>query len=538
MKPLRSLLDRLHPLFQKGGKFGRLYPLYEGLDTFLYTPGETTAGPSHVRDAIDLKRIMITVIVALIPCIAMAFYNTGYQANLALQANIRAQNLELLAALRQAGTQVGSEQEASILEQARFRAIEDVLVDEKLSSENQIESLQAQARKQRMLQSVAGLVESRVLSPDEFEAVASGTEPVAVALDRLAEGSDEARANRIRAELTAAEKKERDRRARVGRGSDWRVGVMKATTGFAPESALANLLHGSLYFIPVFLVCNLVGGLWELIFCCARGHDLNEGFLVTGMLFPLTLPPTIPLWQVALGITFGVVIGKEVFGGTGKNFLNPALTARAFLYFAYPAQITGDRVWVAVDGHSGATALTGLASVETTQTVDFLDYMRQIDVSWMDAFLGFIPGSMGETSALACLFGAVVLILTGIGSWRIMAGVVIGAMLASGFMHFGFQETAASHIFKMPPHWHLVVGGLAFGLVFMATDPVSAAMTEPGKWVYGLLIGGMTMLIRVVNPAFPEGIMLAILFGNVFAPLIDYFVVQSNIKRRIARSGV
>ena len=297
-----------------------------------------------------------------------------------------------------------------------------------------------------------------------------------------------------------------------------------------------------MYFLPVFLVCNIVGGTWEVIFCCARGHDLNEGFLVTGMLFPLTLPPTIPLWQVAVGISFGVVIGKEVFGGTGKNFLNPALTARAFLYFAYPAQITGDKVWTAIDASaydaiSGATSLTGLASVDTTTAVNFTEYMKSIHVSWNDAFLGFIPGSMGETSTLACLLGALLLVWSGVGSWRIMVAVLLGAMGMAGFLHT-FAESASSHIFKMPPAWHLVTGGLAFGLVFMATDPVSAAMTNTGKWVYGVLIGIMTLLIRVVNPAFPEGIMLAILFGNVFAPLIDYFVVNANIKRRLARSGV
>ena len=410
MKPLRRFLDRLHPLFEKGGKLERLYPLYEAIDTFLYTPGDVTARASHIRDGMDLKRMMITVVVALIPCIFMAMYNTGYQANTAM-ANM---NLETV--------------------------------------------------------------------------------------------------------------------------HNWRGVVIEGLgLGYNPESWLENLVHGALYFIPIFLVCNLVGGLWELLFGCVRGHALNEGFLVTGMLFPLTLPPTIPLWQVALGISFGVVIGKEVFGGTGKNFLNPALTARAFLYFAYPNQIVGDAVWTAVDGFSGATPLGVLVAVNMKDAMSASGMMSAIDVSWAQAFLGQIQGSMGETSTLACLFGALILIGTGVGSWRIMAGVLTGGAALSTFLWALGNDSNA--MFAMPPWWHLVVGGFAFGLVFMATDPVSAAMTDVGKWYYGILIGVMTILIRVINPAYPEGIMLAILFGNVFAPLIDYFVVQANIKRRTARNA-
>ena len=246
---------------------------------------------------------------------------------------------------------------------------------------------------------------------------------------------------------------------------------------------------------------------------------------MTGMLFPLTLPPTIPLWQVALGIAFGVIIGKEVFGGTGRNFMNPALTARAFLYFAYPAQISGDQVWTAVDGFSGATPLGHMAA----------NGMSGLDVSFGQAFLGFMQGSMGETSTLACLIGAAILIISGIGSWRIMLAVVAGTMVFGTL--FSFIQSETNPMFGIAPHWHLVLGGFAFGTVFMATDPVSASMTDRGKWFYGFLIGAMTVLIRVVNPAFPEGIMLAILFGNVFAPLIDYFVVQANIKRRLARNA-
>lgn len=417
MKPLRRFLDRIHPLFDEGGRLEKLYPLYEAIDSFLYTPGEITSRASHVRDSMDLKRMMVTVIVALIPCIAMALYNTGYQANLAM-------------------TQMG-------------------------------------------LETVPG----------------------------------------------------------------WRGSVFDALTlghGPDPESFWSNVMHGTVYFVPVFVVCNVVGLAWEILFACVRRHDINEGFLVTGMLFPLILPPTIPLWQVALGISFGVVIGKEVFGGTGKNFLNPALTARAFLYFAYPSEIVGDTVWTAVDGFSGATPLGALATANVDTGMAAVTG-GGVDVAWSNAFLGFIQGSMGETSTLACLFGAAVLIATGVGSWRIMAAMLIGAMALSGAMYAlaagPLHGSITNAMFLMPPWWHLVVGGFAFGLVFMATDPVSAAMTRTGMWIYGGLIGVMTILIRVVNPAFPEGVMLAILFGNVFAPTIDHFVIQANIRRRRLRDA-
>ncbi|MCA9064966.1 MAG: NADH:ubiquinone reductase (Na(+)-transporting) subunit B [Planctomycetaceae bacterium] len=423
MKFIRNALDRLEPLFHKGGRFEKLYPLFEAGDTFLFTPPDRTKSASHVRDGLDLKRMMITVVVALIPCIYMACWNTGYQANLAI-----AQAIE--------GGQTAQ------------------------------------------------------------EIIASG---------------------------------------------GWRLSLLESLGhDFAAGPSLAfNLLHGLLYFVPIFLVTNIAGGFWEVLFGVVRKHDVNEGFLVTGMLFPLTLPATIPLWQVALGISFGVVLGKEVFGGTGKNFLNPALTARAFLYFAYPAQVIGDRVWVALDGHSGPTLLTSMGSVKAVagRVADdsFSTVSSDLNLTWMDAFMGWIPGSMGETSALACLIGAAILILSGVGSWRIMGGVVAGAYGLASLLNAIGSDTNA--VFQIPANWHLVTGGLAFGLVFMATDPVSAAMTETGKWFYGILIGCMTILIRVVNPAFPEGIMLAILFGNVFAPIIDYFVVQQNIKRRMARNA-
>ena len=402
MKPLRRWLDRVRPVFDKGGKFEKLYPLYEMADTFFYTPGEITHGETHVRDSMDLKRMMTTVVIALLPCILMAMYNTGYQAN------------------------------AYMLEQ--------------------------------------GIEET----------------------------------------------------------TGWRAGAISSLgVGYNPESLIANFVHGALYFLPILIVCYVAGGFWEALFATVRKHEINEGFLVTGMLIPLTLPPTIPLWQVAVGTSFGVVFAKEVFGGTGKNFLNPALTARAFLYFAYPAQLAGSEIWTAIDGFSGATVL-GLVEAGG---------MDALNISWSTACLGTIQGSMGETSTLACLLGAVVLIGTGVGSWRIMLSVLVGALVFSTMLWLIGSHSDTDRMFEMPPHWHVVAGGLAFGLVFMATDPVSAAMTNTGKYFYGALIGFMTILIRVLNPAFPEGIMLAILFGNVFAPLIDYYVVQAAIKRRALRNA-
>jgi Na+-transporting NADH:ubiquinone oxidoreductase subunit B len=304
----------------------------------------------------------------------------------------------------------------------------------------------------------------------------------------------------------------------------WRGGLIEIL-GYTgnPDRLFDNLLLGAAWFVPIYLVTNIVGGLWEALFCIVRRHELNEGFLVTGSLFPLICPPTLPLWQVALGISFGVVIGKEIFGGTGKNFLNPALTGRAFLFFAYPAQISGNAVWTAIDGVSGATALSRAAEggLQAVTTV----------TSWFDAFMGAIPGSMGETSTLACLFGAAVLVLSGIGSWRIMCSGLIGAVVLSTL--FVLIGSNSNPMFELGPLWHLVLGGFAFGLIFMATDPVSGAMTEEGQWLYGFLIGTMCIMIRVINPAFPEGMMLAILFGNVFAPLIDQMVLKYHIKRRL-----
>jgi Na+-transporting NADH:ubiquinone oxidoreductase subunit B len=399
MSATRQFLDKLHPLFVKGGKLEKLYPVYEMVDTFLYSPSDVTGGSAHVRDAVDLKRVMTYVWIAALPCMLMALFNTGYQANAAMQA--------------------------------------------------------------------LGLTEV----------------------------------------------------------PGWR-GAIQGIFGFNPANPISDLVHGALYFLPVYIVTLVAGGIWEVLFAVVRKHDVNEGFFVSSILFALTLPPNIPLWQVAIGISFGMVIGKEVFGGTGKNFLNPALTGRAFLYFAYPASMSGDAVWTAVDGFSGATALghAALGGVEAIQ---------EAGISWWQTFFGFEQGSMGETSTFACMLGAAFLIYTRIANWRIIAGVLLGMIATATAMNIIGSD--ANAMYSMPWYWHLTLGGFAFGTVYMATDPVSAAHTNTGRWIFGALIGFMTVLIRVVNPAFPEGIMLAILFANIFAPLIDYGVIKANISRRVRR---
>ena len=403
MKSLRQFLDKIRPAFEEGGKLERLYPLFEATDTFLYTTDEVTTVEPHVRDSMDLKRIMTIVVYALTPCVLMAMWNTGYQANTAMQA----MNM----------------------------------------------------------------------------AAAPG----------------------------------------------WRGAVLSALVGYDPGSILANIIHGALYFIPLYIVSVAAGGAWEVLFGIVRKEDVNEGLLVTSLIFPLTLPPTLPLWQAALGISFGVVVAKELFGGTGRNFVNPALAGRAFLYFAYPAQNSGDAVWVVVDGISGATPLAALGTTNVSTG------MEAINVTWSQAFLGSMPGSIGETSALACLIGAAILVVTGVGSWRIMVSMLIGGMGFAALLWTIGSDT--NPMFLMPPWWHLVVGGFAFGLVFCITDPVSATLTETGKWFYGAVAGVLTILIRVINPAYPEGVMMAILLANVFAPVIDFFVLQANIKRRKLRNG-
>ncbi|MFA0960692.1 NADH:ubiquinone reductase (Na(+)-transporting) subunit B [Roseivirga sp. BDSF3-8] len=397
MKALRNLLDKQKPLFEKGGKFEKFYYLYEAGDTFLFTPNHTTKPKGvHVRDAVDLKRMMMTVVIAMIPALLFGMWNMGHQHFLA-----------------------------------------------------------------------------------------------------------------------------------IGQEADF----------------WTKFFLGAKLVLPIVIVAYAAGGAIEALFAVVRKHPINEGFLVTGMLIPLCMPVTIPLWQVALATVFAVVIAKEVFGGTGMNVLNVALTARAFLYFAYPSDISGE-VWTylgdatPIDGYSGATALAiaaeeGLANTEMAVTGAWSEFWAPF-FTFKQMFLGSIPGSIGETSTVMALVGAVILILTGVGSWKIILSVFAGAYLTG----LGFDALGGNAFLNMPAHYHLVIGGLAFGAVFMATDPVSAAHTEKGKWIYGLLIGVLTVIIRVTNPAYPEGIMLAILLMNVFAPLIDYNVIAANKKRRLKRATV
>jgi len=401
MKFLRDALDKVKPHFEKGGKWEKFYYIYEAHDTLLFAPNHTTKSKGvQIRDAIDMKRMMMTVIIAMIPCLLFGIYNTGYQHFLA-----------------------------------------------------------------------------------------------------------------------------------IGQ----------------PGAALTDILWvGLVQVIPVVVVSYVTGLSVEFTFSVIRRHPINEGFLVTGMLIPLVMPPDIPLWQVCIATIFAVIIAKEAFGGTGMNVLNVALTARAFLYFAYPSQISGD-VWTyigegnkAVAGFSGATPLSiGADAVANGGNV--VAGLNEYGKGWADGlfdfsnlFFGFIPGCIGETSTLMCLIGAAILIITGVGSWKIIVSVFAGAF-GAGLL---FNAVGANEFMMMPAQYHLVIGGLAFGAVFMATDPVTAAQTELGKWIYGLMIGILTVLIRVFNPAYPEGIMLAILFMNVFAPLIDHYIVIANKKRRLQRATV
>ncbi|RRN03385.1 NADH:ubiquinone reductase (Na(+)-transporting) subunit B [Bibersteinia trehalosi] len=313
--------------------------------------------------------------------------------------------------------------------------------------------------------------------------------------------------------------------------NNWHYGFADTLGSVANAGWGSKMLLGATYFLPLYLTVFLVGGFWEVLFAMVRKHEINEGFFVTSILLALIVPPTLPLWQAALATTFGVVVAKEVFGGVGRNFMNPALAGRAFLFFAYPAQISGDTVWVAADGFSGATALSqwaagGEAGLKHVAT--------GADITWMDAFLGNIPGSIGETSTLMLMIGAAIIVFARIASWRIIAGVMIG--MAATATLFNLIGSDTNPMFSMPWHWHLVLGGFALGMFFMATDPVSAAFTNKGKWWYGALIGAMAVIIRVANPAYPEGMMLAILFANLFAPIFDYLVVQANIKRRRIRN--
>ncbi len=395
----RQYLDKIEPHFHKGGKYEKWFSLFEAVDTIFYSPSSVTNSTSHVRDGIDLKRMMITVWFCAFPAMFFGMWNIGFQAN---------------TYLAQAGMTMGG---------------------------------------------------------------------------------------------------------------DWHSSIISLLAGNDASSLWDNMIYGAVYFVPIYATAFIVGGFWEVLFASVRKHEINEGFFVTSILFALIVPPNIPLWQVALGISFGVVIGKEVFGGTGKNFLNPALTGRAFLFFAYPAEISGDAVWTAVDGFSGATPL----SIVAASGMEALNGQ----LTWLDAFLGTMQGSIGETSTLAIFIGGAVLLLTKIAAWRIVAGVMAGMIGMSLLLNLIGSTT--NPMFGMPWYWHMVVGGFAFGMIFMATDPVSASMTNTGKWYFGALIGVMVVLIRVINPAFPEGMMLAILFANLFAPFIDHVVVQANIKRRLAR---
>lgn len=384
MKLLADKIERLRPHFEKGGKFERFYPLFEANETFLFSPPDVTKSAPHVRDALDMKRLMSIVVLAILPCFLFGTYNVGLQI-----------------------------------------------------------------------------------------AAASG----------------------------------------------------------AAANPLSCFLWGLRQVLPIVAVSYAVGGAWEVLFSLIRRHEINEGFLVTGLLFPLTLPPTIPLWMVAVGVSFGVVIGKEIFGGTGMNVLNPALTARALVFFAYPAAMSGDKVWTAVDGFSGATPL-GVAAVASGPGV--LDTLAQSGYTLRGAFFGAIPGSIGEGSAFACALGAFILLATGIGSWRIMAACLAGAVGMASLIN-AVAGPASPGVMHLPPLWHVLLGGFLFGTVYMATDPVSAAATKRGQWFYGIGIGMLCILIRTINPAYPEGMMLSILFMNVLAPLFDYTALQSHFSRRAAK---
>ena len=377
MSKLRKLTDKIKPAFEKGGKLSFLYSTFEAFESFLFVPNRVTRSGVHVRDSVDLKRVMTAVMIALVPTLLFGIYNIGYQHDLASNAGM------------------------------------------------------------------------------EF----------------------------------------------------WEM-----------------VWFGFLKILPLYLVSYIVGLGIEFASAQLRGHEVNEGYLVTGMIIPLIVPVTTPLWMLALAVAFAVIIGKEIFGGTGMNIWNPALVARAFLFFAYPSHMSGDKVWVAgVDGFSGATPLA-----QTSEGLSSLHY------SVSDMFFGFIPGSVGETSTLAILLGAAFLIYTGIGSWKIMLSTVVGGLV----MGFIANLAAPSYDCAMaiPAWYHLIMGGFAFGAVFMATDPVTSAQTEFGKWIYGFLIGVLAVIIRLFNPGYPEGMMLAILLMNTFAPLIDHIVVGRNIKRRLKRA--
>ena len=316
------------------------------------------------------------------------------------------------------------------------------------------------------------------------------------------------------------------------------IGYQKSLTFNQTSTLFENFVTGLASILPIIAVTFASGAFWELLFGVVRKHPISEGFLVTCALIPLTLPPSIPLWQVAIATSFGIVIGKEIFGGVGMNIFNPALMARAFLYFTYPVDISGDKVWaLAPDGYSGPTALSIPAGKTNQNAVELLNKASTdlvFDFSWSNMLVGWIPGSIGETNKLLIFFSAVFLIVVGVTSWRVMVGSVLG-MTAMALLTNFFAPYSTNAMLTIPPHYHLVMGSFLFGTVFMATEPVTGAHTDLGRWIFGFLVGALTVIIRSINPAYPEGIMLAILLMNAFAPLIDYYVVQNNIKKRMIR---
>jgi Na+-transporting NADH:ubiquinone oxidoreductase subunit B len=400
---LRSINESIKPKFMHGGDQAKWFPIYDAIENFIFSSTNKTTNPIHVRDSIDIQRIMVIVWLAAFPAMFFGMYNIGNQT------------LDYL-------TLVGS----------------------------------------------------------------TNT-------------------------------------------NDWHH-VLINLVGYSNDSFITKMWIGAVYFVPIYAVTFAVGILWEILFAVVRKHEINEGLFVSSILFALSCPPDLPLWQAAMGITFGIVIGKEVFGGTGKNFLNPALTGRAFLYFAYPSQLSGDKVWIAglsdtgitPEGFSGATPL-GYAAEDGLQGLSD-------NFSWFDALIGNIPGSVGETSVIAIGIAAIILLATGVASYRIILGTFIGMIVMSSILNIVGSDT--NPMFQVPWYWHFVIGSFAFGLVFMATEPVSGSGTNAGRWIYGALIGVTVVLIRVVNPAFPEGMMLAILFANLFAPVIDHMVVSNNIAKR------
>jgi len=407
----RLLRDKIHDrLFAKGKPLAFFYPLFEAADSFFCTPTTTTSGSCHIRDCNDYKRMMITVIFALVPCFVAGLFNLGYQANLATS-------------------------------------------------------------------------ETGILQTDWHGSLLS-----------------------------------------------WINAIVPQLGVFDKSSYPGCFVFGLVYWFPIYVVTMAVGLFWELIFASVYKHDVNEGFFVTGFIFPLILPPTVPLWQVAVSISFGVVVGKEIFGGTGRNFLNPALVARAFLFFSYSHTLTGDQVWrVAVDGLSKATPLA-CASKGGLEAIQSSGYTA------LQSFLGVIPGSIGETSTLACLIGMTFLLVVGVISWRVVLFMFIGGTGAAWAFTFCSPETIAAYpALGLGPMWHFILGGFAFGMVFMATDPVTAAATHVGQIIYGLIVGALVVVVRAFNPAYPEGVMLVVLFGNCFAPALDHFVVAANIRRRQKR---